>query len=316
MPALDRSRSPARPRARRAPIALAQRRRRRAGDGASSMIFWWRRWIEHSRSNRCTRLPCRSPRIWTSTWRAGVRQRSRNTVPSPNAAAASRRALSTASARSAGVSTIRMPRAAAAGRRLDQHRVADRSRPPRRVGAVVELDGLEQRARRRCASAAWPRACRPSRAIASGDGPTQVRPGVDHGLRRTRRSPTGSRSPGGPRRRRLRSAGVDDLADVEVGLRRRAAAERDRLVGLAHEGRVGVGVGVDRDGRDAHRARGAEDAARDLAAVGDQQPTDRPAAHIRKSRTPLVPATALLWHADSAMPSTVRVSRGSMMPSS
>ena len=28
------------------------------GDGDSSMIFWWRRWIEHSRSPRCTRSPC------------------------------------------------------------------------------------------------------------------------------------------------------------------------------------------------------------------------------------------------------------------
>ena len=26
-------------------------------DGDSSMIFWWRRWIEHSRSPRCRRFP-------------------------------------------------------------------------------------------------------------------------------------------------------------------------------------------------------------------------------------------------------------------
>ena len=40
------------------------------GDGDSSMIFWWRRWIEHSRSPRCTSPPWASPRIWISTWRA------------------------------------------------------------------------------------------------------------------------------------------------------------------------------------------------------------------------------------------------------
>jgi hypothetical protein len=40
-----------------------------AGDGDSSMIFWWRRWIEHSRSPRWTTRPLASPKIWISTWR-------------------------------------------------------------------------------------------------------------------------------------------------------------------------------------------------------------------------------------------------------
>ena len=34
--------------------------------GATSTTFWWRRWTEQSRSHRCTRLPCASPRICTS----------------------------------------------------------------------------------------------------------------------------------------------------------------------------------------------------------------------------------------------------------
>ena len=38
-----------------------------AGDGASSISFWWRRWIEHSRSKRCTALPCASASTWIST---------------------------------------------------------------------------------------------------------------------------------------------------------------------------------------------------------------------------------------------------------
>ena len=66
--------------------------------------------MEHSRSNRWTTSPDASPRIWTSTCRGSVTNRSRNTVPSPNAEAASLRALLTASDRSAGPATSRMPR--------------------------------------------------------------------------------------------------------------------------------------------------------------------------------------------------------------
>ena len=36
---------------------LAARRRRAPATGASSMIFWWRRWTEQSRSPTCTPLP-------------------------------------------------------------------------------------------------------------------------------------------------------------------------------------------------------------------------------------------------------------------
>ena len=46
--------------------------RRAAGEGASSMTFWLRRWIEHSRSNRWTTLPCLSPSTWISMWRGLV----------------------------------------------------------------------------------------------------------------------------------------------------------------------------------------------------------------------------------------------------
>ena len=38
-------------------------------DGASSMSFWCRRWIEHSRSPRCTTLPLLSAITWISMWR-------------------------------------------------------------------------------------------------------------------------------------------------------------------------------------------------------------------------------------------------------
>ena len=43
------------------------------GDGHSSMIFWWRRWMLHSRSKRCTWLPWLSPKIWNSMCRGRAR---------------------------------------------------------------------------------------------------------------------------------------------------------------------------------------------------------------------------------------------------
>ena len=36
------------------------------GEGASSMIFWWRRWIEHSRSPTAHTVPYRSAITCTS----------------------------------------------------------------------------------------------------------------------------------------------------------------------------------------------------------------------------------------------------------
>jgi hypothetical protein len=40
--------------------------------------------------------------------------------------------------------------------------------------------------------------------------------------------------------------------------------------------RAGVGFGIDGDGAHAHGARGADDAAGDLAAVGDQERAEAP----------------------------------------
>jgi hypothetical protein len=40
-----------------------------AGEGDSSTSFWWRRWIEHSRSPKWMVFPCPSAMIWNSTWR-------------------------------------------------------------------------------------------------------------------------------------------------------------------------------------------------------------------------------------------------------
>lgn len=78
-------------------------------DGASSMIFWWRRWREHSRSPRCTTFPWASARTWISMWRGRSIHRSTSRVSSPNEDRASRRADAISSASSASSRTRCIP---------------------------------------------------------------------------------------------------------------------------------------------------------------------------------------------------------------
>ena len=124
----------------------------------------------------------------------------------------------------------------------------------------------------------------------------------------------------------------DQLADVEIPV---AAVQPHPDVGLADVWGVGVGVGVDGDGADAEPTARGEHAAGDLPAVGDQNSSDHLAvssairansgaaeareimrAHIRKTPKFDVPSIGPLAMADRHIPSTVRVSRGSMTPSS
>ena len=90
------------------------------------------------------------------------------------------------------------------------------------------------------------------------------------------------------------------------------AGEPDADVGLADVRQAGIGVGVHRHGLDAERAAGPEDARGDLGPVGDQKPVD----HGRNTPNRSVPVKALVAITDRQMPRTVRVSRGSMTPSS
>ena len=54
-----------------------------AGEGDSSISFWCRRWIEHSRSPSVSTLPVESRQsTWISTWRAGAMTFSRYSEPS------------------------------------------------------------------------------------------------------------------------------------------------------------------------------------------------------------------------------------------
>ena len=81
----------------------------RSGEGASSMTFWLRRWIEHSRSSRWMTLPCLSPSTWISMWRGSTMNFSTKTRLSPKDEAASDRARSKPSCTSARELAMRMP---------------------------------------------------------------------------------------------------------------------------------------------------------------------------------------------------------------
>ena len=78
--------------------------------------------------------------------------------------------------------------------------------------------------------------------------------------------------------------GGDDRVDPQIGLRRQRLADPHRLVGFADMQRVAVGIGIDRDHAIAETARGAHDAQRDLAAVGDQYLEERCRLHHRHGR--------------------------------
>lgn len=77
--------------------------------GASSMIFWCRRWREHSRSPRCTTFPWPSARTWISMWRGRSTHRSTRSVSSPKEARASRRAAAISSVSAEASRTSRIP---------------------------------------------------------------------------------------------------------------------------------------------------------------------------------------------------------------
>ena len=266
-----RSRRPRRRRPRRRPSGRAGRRRR-PGDGDSSMIFWWRRWIEHSRSSSdddvavaCRRGP--GPR------RGGRARRSARGTPCRRRtpAAASRSARPRRVGELVGGAHDAHAPAAAAGRRLDEQREADRRRRRRRPRRVESGSTGTPAARISALASSF----EPIAAIAVGRRADPRQPGVDRRPGRTRRSRRGSRSRGGRRRRRrARAASISrSAAQVRVG-RRRCPGRRTAASHARDVQRVGVGVAEHGDGRDAEAPARADDAAGDLAAVGDEDTVD------------------------------------------
>ena len=73
--------------------------------------------------------------------------------------------------------------------------------------------------------------------------------------------------------------GGQDLAAVEIGLDRQRLAEADGLVGLPDMERAGIGARIDRNGADTQAFQGADDAAGDRAAIGNQDFSEHAASH-------------------------------------
>ena len=70
--------------------------------------------------------------------------------------------------------------------------------------------------------------------------------------------------------RAARRRGLEDRARVEIAVGTSRGADGHRPVGRFDMRGPGIRLRVDRHGLDAHLARRADDAQRDLAAVGDQ----------------------------------------------
>ena len=102
--------------------------------------------------------------------------------------------------------------------------------------------------------------------------------------------------------------GGDDARNVEIRLARRRRADADVVVGEAHVQRFAIGLGVDGDRLHAELAAGADDAQRDLAAIGDQDLVEHssssdhfvPSASNPDHELSLVPATPCTRSANSA----------------
>jgi hypothetical protein len=113
----------------------------------------------------------------------------------------------------------------------------------------------------------------------------------------------------------------DHTRDIEITVARPRWSEQHGLVGHGDMHRVAIRLRIDGDGAQAHGAGGADDAAGDLAAVGDQERAKTPvklrAVHRHILNRPnLVGSIGALAAADNPRPSTSRVSAGSITPSS
>ena len=113
----------------------------------------------------------------------------------------------------------------------------------------------------------------------------------------------------------------DHPLDVEIAVAGACRSEQHRVIGHRDMHRAAIGFGIDRDRAQPHGARGADDAAGYLAAIGDQERAKAP-IHFRAihrhilNRPNLVGSIGAFDAADSPSPSTSRVSVGSITPSS
>ena len=246
--------------------------------------------------------------------------------------------------------------AAAARHRLDQHRIADFPGRTRQIGRVLVFAVIARHDRHaRLVHQGLRRILQPHRPDRIRRGPDKHQPRrldrIDEaGVFRQKPVARMDRLGAGFQRRR------DDRIAAQIAVARRRAADGHRLIGQRHMARAGIGLGINGDGRHAQTARAVDDAAGDFATVGDQDlakhlgspcecgggPAPRqgdalaPPGVFFQEETPLllgqntpaggenyirntpkrVGSMGAQRLADSDNPSTSRVRRGSMMPSS
>ncbi len=247
----------------RARVAASSR-----ADGASSMIFWWRRCRLHSRSPRWMVCPVASASTCTSMCRGRSMSRSSSRVSSPNADAATRRAEMSASGSSAASRTTTMPLPpppadgfTSSGNPMPAAAsMSSASVAPTTPGTVGTP---------RASTCSFERILSPITSSASTPGPMNTMPRV--GARRRElgvlgEEPVSGVDGVGPGLLR----GRDHSGDAEVALARARGSQAHG--GIRHPDVLGVGirVAVHRDRADAHRLQRADDAARDLAAIGHE----------------------------------------------
>ncbi len=108
----------------------------------------------------------------------------------------------------------------------------------------------------------------------------------------------------------------EHLVAVEIAFANGGRTDADRLISHPHVQRATVGFRVHGDGAQTEPSRGANDAAGDLAAVGNQDALEHGLSHILKMPKGVSPSSGRHVAAASARASTLRVSAGSITPSS
>ena len=205
--------------------------------------------------------------------------------------------------------------AAAAGRRLDQHRPADRRGRLGEARGVLILAMVARHQRHarplhdRLGSAL--RAHGPDR---GGGRPDEHQPRRLAGLGEFRvlgKEPVARMDRLGARE----LCDLDDPLGLQIALARRRRAQEIGLVAKLEVPGMPVRLGKNRDRPDAEPGAGPGDPAGDLAAIGDQDLLEHGGGYIRNTPN-VVLATSAFSAAEIPSPSTMRVSAGAMMPSS
>ena len=249
------------------------------GAGASSSTFWWRRWVEQSRSKRWSTVPVRvGEHLHLDV--AGALDEALD----EQRRVAECRARLAPRGGDGGGQLVRGPHdahalAAAARGRLDHQRQADLVGGAR--GELVVRRVLDRRHDRHAGRhREAPRLVLAPHALDDvGRRADERQAGIGARAREVR--VLGEEAVAGVDRLRARAPrGVEHGVDRQVRLARRRRPDAQRRVGLADVRGDAVGVGVDRDGPQPERARRAQHADRDLAAVCDQHRVEH---HMRKT---------------------------------